>query len=198
MFKVKGTQLLVDQLDLYVRRAEQMYVEQYRKLIWETLKELVMTTPQWSGHAAANWNLGIGHPDTAVHEDGPTLQSGAEPVERGHPAAWRLVSARYGGGPGSAFMKTIQRGTKVYFTNSVVGDRGGRGPNARDLVLYLAEYQNPAWHHRLRAVNQPYETAEMVIQRMDAKWRKRPVGKGQRRGLGFGRMDGNSFNAEFA
>ena len=73
-----------------------------------------------------------------------------------------------------------------------------RNKGATDQVLYLAEYQNHAWHERLREENLPYETAEMVIQRMDVQWRKRPVGKGQKRGLGYGRMAGNSFNAEFA
>ena len=41
MFKVKGTALAIEQIDLFVRRAELMFVEQYRKLIWLTLKELV-------------------------------------------------------------------------------------------------------------------------------------------------------------
>lgn len=195
MFKVKGTELVVEQIDLYVRRAEQMYVEQYRKLIWETLKELVLTTPQYTGHAAENWNIGVGRPDTSVTFPKHDVST---PKEVGDRDAWQKVSQKYGGGPDSAFMKTIGRGTKVYFTNSVIGDRGGTGPESTDEVLYLAEFQNPAWHYKLRAVNLPYETAEMVIQRMDAKWRKRPVGRGQKRGLGFGRMDGNSFNAEFA
>lgn len=205
MFKVKGTALAIEQIDLFVRRAELMFVEQYRKLIWLTLKELVLTTPQFTGHAAENWNLGIGRPDTTVHDSGKMgkvydiLGGRDSPNEVGDSEAWQKVSARYGGSHTSSFMMGITRHTKVYFTNSVYGDRGPLGnKGATDQVLYLAEYQNPAWHERLREENLPYETAEMVIQRMDVQWRKRPVGKGQKRGLGYGRMAGNSFNAEFA
>lgn len=198
MFRVKGTQLTVEQLDLWVRRREEMVVAQYRQLIWVTLRELVMTTPQWSGHAAANWNIGIGMPDNEVHDEsfkGLDIPMGTPPRQVGHPDAWRAVSERHGGGPGGPFMRQIKRRTKVYFSNGVYGDRRW-GDGAA--IYYLAELQSGGWpwQQQLREENRPYETAEMVIRRMDRQWREASSSPGIA-GLGFGRMGGVSFDAEF-
>lgn len=195
MFQVKGTNLVIAELDLWVRRQEAMIVSEYRRLIWATLRELVRTTPQFSGHAAANWNLGVGHPDNDVHNwEFRGLPAEADPRSKGDVEAWMAVSQRYGGGPDSSFMRQIHRRTKVYFCNGVYGDDRWGDDNT---VLYLAEMQNPSWQHRLRIANMPYETAEEVISRMNRTWKYLSPGAGAS-GAGFGNMGGNSFDPEFA
>lgn len=199
MFRVKGTNLVIAELDLWVTRRASMLVGLYRRLIWATLRELVLTTPQWSGHAAANWNIGVGAPDNEVHE-WDFKSEAVDPIfgdikEVGDTEAWQAVKGRYGGGPESAFMKRIQRGTKVYFCNGVYGDKQWGDD---EVVLYLAEVQSGTWSwgQRLREANKPYESAEEVIFRMDAEWGAL-TGKGADADLAFGRIGGNAVNPEF-
>ena len=200
MFRVKGTNLVIAELDLWVTRRSNMLVTLYRRLIWSTLRELVLTTPQWSGHAAANWNIGVGRPDNEVHDwsfrqDFTDPVFGDDPKRMGDKEAWQAVRARYGGGPDSAFMKQIQRGTKVYFCNGVYGDKKWGDDES---VLYLAEVQSGTWSwgQRLREANLPYESAEEVIFRMDAEWGA-ITSKGTEAELAFGRIGGNAVNPEF-
>lgn len=195
MIKARGVGSTIQKIDLWVRRVEEQFVADYRGLIWETLRELVLTTPQWSGHAAANWNIGIDEPDLAVHSHEFKMeaeQAGPNFLARqvGDMDPWMAVDARYGGG---AVLKNIRRRSRVFFTNSVVGtEQWGSGAE----IEYLARLQNPAWHSRLRVVNLPYETAQEVIVKMDSLWRLHTGHSGKR--LGFGRMSGYSFNAEFS
>ncbi len=200
MLRIKGTNLVMEEIDLWVRRKEAMLVQEYRRLVWTTLYELVRTTPQWSGHAAANWNLGLDHPDNEVHDHSfEHLEYGAllgdePPKQVGDQGAWRAVEQRYGGLHGQ-FMRGIQRRTKVYFSNGVYGD--DKWGDDRH-VLYLARYQNPSWHARLREVNQPYETAQEVVNRINRTWKYLSSSTGASAGVGFGRLGGYSVDPEFA
>lgn len=197
MIKVRVNKSAYKKLDLAVQRVEAMFVQEYRNLIWNTLQELVLTTPQWSGHAAANWNIGFDSPDTKIHSHEFEQEEAAMfplfiPRERGDIDPWLSVSARYGGSSFSPEMMRIKRRTRVYFTNNVLGDDPSGGSRR---IRYLAQYQDPSWHSRLRAVNLPYETAQEVIRRMDAQWRRAGAELGASgKGLGFGRLSGASFS----
>lgn len=160
-------------IDLWVRRQSEMFVEDYRDLIWETFLRLLNQTPQWSGHAAANWNIGVGAPDVAVHDmylkddqRDSDYQSFVARV-KGDRRAIQRATRRYGGRNGP-WSKLVKRGTKVYFTNSVVGNDDTWSNDGT--VFYLANLQNPSWHSRLRVENMPYETAQESIYFIYAKW----------------------------
>ena len=62
-------------------------------------------------------------------------------------------------------LDSINRGTKVYFCNNVVGDTdSGTLPAGNH---YMAELQNPAYAARkLREVHQPYIEAQVVVHEM--------------------------------
>lgn len=160
-------------IDLWVKRVDEMHVEQFRDLIWATFLRLLKQTPQFSGHAAANWNIGVGAPDNHVHDE--TLKDEQRAAdyqtylarERGNLRAVNRAIRRYGGRNGP-WSKLVTRRTKVFFTNSVVGN-DAQWQN-EGFTYYLNEYQNPAWHHKLRMVNMPYETAQETIYFVYARW----------------------------
>lgn len=160
-------------IDLWVKRVESMYVEQYRDLIWATYLRLVKQTPQFSGHAAANWNIGIGAPDSHVYDE--TLKDEQRAAdfqsflarEKGDMRAVNRAIRRYGGRNGP-WSQRVTRRTKVFFTNSVVGN-DDQWQN-EGFTYYLNEFQNPAWHHKLRSENLPYETAQETIYFVYARW----------------------------
>jgi hypothetical protein len=170
---IKNAPAVLRGIDLWVRRVEAMHVEQYRDLIWETFLRLLNQTPQFSGHAAANWNIGVGAPDNNVYDDALKDEQRAADFQtflarrRGDRRAIQRAVRRYGGRNGP-WSHQVDRRTKVYFTNSVVGnDQTWQNDG---FTYYLNELQNPAWHNRLRVVNMPYETAQETIYFVYAKW----------------------------
>lgn len=52
------------QLEIYGQRLGEVCEEIYRGLCIDMFHSVVMNTPQWTGNAASNWNLGVGHRDT--------------------------------------------------------------------------------------------------------------------------------------
>ena len=49
--------------DIQVSKAKDIQLNHYRAAVWAVFEQLVYTTPQYSGKAAANWNIGINAPD---------------------------------------------------------------------------------------------------------------------------------------
>lgn len=191
MFQVKNTNLVLQHIDLRVRNNERMLTESYRDLIWKIYRRLLSKTPQWTGHAAANWNMGFGHPDNEIHDnslrdeydrsgdDGydryNTAAVSFTARQRGNMRAINKAIKRYGGEKGP-WRKLVTRDTKVYFTNPVVGNDDMW--KSEGTVMYMAEFQNPSWHSKLRAVNRPYETAAETLHYMGDLWKRRHGGKG--------------------
>lgn len=140
-------------IELAMAKIEEAPVALYRKTVLEIFTRIVMQTPQYTGRAVANWNIGINSPDMSfdpgmggAHEmtKGGHIRTASH--EKGDPkwAEESLERAKY-------VVRRIKRGDIVYITNATRGDGG---------EAYLTELQNPAtWAARLRAVNQPYETA---------------------------------------
>ncbi|VTU32264.1 hypothetical protein H4CHR_02977 [Variovorax sp. PBS-H4] len=152
---------------LAIERAQDAPVRIYRRVVWKIFKRIVLETPQFSGRAVANWNLGINSPDMSFDPnlgDWPDIAPGKKPHsepgrkdsalhQRGDPE-WANVALRRG----REVLDRVRRGDKVYITNATRGDTFVRGGKASS-EAYLADLQNPAFHTRLRAVNRPYETA---------------------------------------
>lgn len=141
-------------------KIEEAPIAAYRKVVLRIFTRIVAQTPQFSGRAVANWNIGINVPDLGVDQN---MGDDLEMTKGGHVKE----STRHKGDPkwmveslerAKYVIRRIKRGDIVYITNSVRGDsfnRKGGGSAA-----YLKELQNPAtWASRLRAVNKPYETA---------------------------------------
>lgn len=153
-------------VDLWLKRMEPMFVEQYRKIVWMIFMRILRHTPQYSGKAVANWNIGLGSPDYSFNESlGDSSDARIPSHVVGDPKWINRAKAR-----NWPKIAQIQRRTKVYINNAVEGDTD----NERTLTpLYLQELQNPAyWITKLRLANQPYETAhESIIVVVDQRAR---------------------------
>lgn len=169
-------------VDLWFRRVEDMVVAQYRKFIWEIFKRIVRETPQYSGKAVANWNLGVGAPDYDFNDsygDEPVMSyltkgthrwySGLEAPHQKGDQKWIRVALNRN----RPKLMQIERRTKVFINNGVEGDNDG-GATASN--LYLQELQDGSyWAKKLREVNKPYEIAQesviIVVGQMAGKGR---------------------------
>lgn len=158
-------------VDLIIKRVGAMYLNHYREVVWAVFIEILKQTPQYSGRAVANWNIGVGAPDFSYNDDigdeiehigafeGPGRSSIAH--ERGD-SKW----INYAISRNEPKLAEIQRGTRVYINNGIRGDDDNSGRSE----MYLEELQNPTyWGVKLRAANKPYETAQETVVKMAAQ-----------------------------
>lgn len=150
-----------------VRRARDAPVQMYRDAVWAIFHRIVMETPQFSGRAVANWNLGINAPDLTFDPnlgDAPDLSNGkptrSRDARRKGDILWAEVALRRG----HAVLERVKRGDKVYISNATHGDTlvidRKTGATSHSSPNYLADLQDKStWMARLRAANTPYETA---------------------------------------
>lgn len=151
-------------IDLWVKRVEEMYVAEYRKIIWKVFLRILKETPQYSGLAVVNWNIGVDAPDFSTHTykgnvDVAPLPNSAFPEmillprSKGDRRAIRVAADR-----NRPKLQQITRKSRVYISNGVSGDNDlGRTAT----TLYLEELQDPGyWAKKLRSENRPYETAQ--------------------------------------
>ena len=168
---------LNEAIDKVFAKAEGVALEQYRKAVWAVFVELVYTTPQFSGRAAANWNIGVDAPDFTVDyslgeqpdivdnkkNDGAHIAISPKRVGDNKWASEALERNKYK-------LRQIKSKSKVYISNGVKGDVDEG--NGRSSPYYLADLQDPTyWARRLREVNQPYETVSQVL--ATESWRRR-------------------------
>jgi hypothetical protein len=190
-------------IDLWVRRQEDMVKHEYQALIWKIFCRILERTPQYSGIAAASWNIGVGYPDMSETSytsdvDEPTLearssQPGATSVwvppdnvrQRGDQRA--IDSAKRRNHPKIAL---IERRTKVYFTNTATGDMNAKADQGKgNGSYYLEALQDPSyWKVKLRAVNKPYETANESLIVINELWNRT-------RGQGLGKAGGETWES---
>lgn len=151
-------------IDLWVKRVEEMYVEEYRKVVWKVFLRILKETPQYTGLAVVNWNIGVDTPDYSTHTYNGKVDLLPKPNsafsenilvmrQKGDHRAIRIAAGR-----NRPKLKLITRRSRVYFSNGVSGDNDG-GRTATN--LYLDELQDPKyWAKKLRSENRPYETAQ--------------------------------------
>lgn len=151
-------------IDIWMKRVETTFVATYRSQVWRVFLRILEQTPQYTGNAAANWNIGIDAPDFSFD---PTLGasvdkirgdvSWAEPLRKGDHRAMLIAQQR-----NAPKLELIKRNTRVYISNGVQGD----DDKGRSSVMYLETLQDSAyWLKKLREVNRPYEVvSESVIE----------------------------------
>jgi hypothetical protein len=164
-------------IDAIGEKVEGVLIDEFRRAVWAVFQELVLTTPQFRGTAAANWNLGLNAPDFSVDYDLGERVTPAK-AKDGHMYNQSFYARKVGDMKWAeeAFarnkykLRQITRDTKVYITNAVRGDPDVA--HGRTSQYYLADLQDPSyWATRLRIENQPYETVSQVI--LMESWRLR-------------------------
>lgn len=198
-------------IELMMQRVENIYVAEYRQFVWATFVRLLYETPQYSGLAVASWNIGVDSPNmsepsgfTPANVTPPSLRSfgnalnpeeafesaaeaaAARAMHRGHKRA--IDFARRRNAPQIA---KIQRRSKVFFTNTALGDKGhdkaGKnlpGRDGKSKIFYLEALQDQSyWQAKLRDVNQPYETVDETKALMQIRF-SRHAGSGSNFGYG--------------
>lgn len=172
MGMVANLQEALGAIDLNFRKVRQTPAHQYRAFIWSVFTRILENTPQSTGRAVANWNIGINSPDLEFDPDvgdEVSVSGGFSSYRSKGDKTWieyakeRNIAKVWGpgGGPRKGFVAGGLTGRDiVYITNMVEGDddEGNGGVN------YLLDLQDPAYAaRRLRVQNQPYETAQESI-----------------------------------
>lgn len=150
----------------WFKQVEGLFVEDYRKLIWEIFKRILINTPQWSGRAVANWNLSIGEPnltyDPTLGDDLAHMIEPEAPHKAGDSKWIRIATSR-----NWPILQSVRYRDKVFISNGVKGDAGlwHDGQKNSDSFAYLEAMQveGSPWHQSLRDVNLPYETVQETI-----------------------------------
>lgn len=151
-------------IDLWLKRADETLIAHFRDIVWKIYLRILLKTPQYTGNAVANWNIGVGAPDYSFGDFGDEAET---EVVQGKDGTWSpraLPRHQQGSDKWREFAKRrnkpklalIKRDTRVFFNNSAHGDTD----DGRSTELYLESLQDPAyWAQKLRVVNQPYEIA---------------------------------------
>lgn len=135
-------------IQIATKRLQNQKTEVFRKYVWALFLRLVENTPQFSGAATANWNIGVGSPEGGFDPGLGVFNTASQ--------NWRGVSkvgVQHKGSRPSLLVAmrrnlnklvSIQPGTPVYITNE---------------TPYLEPLQHN-WRDVLREVNRPYEVIE--------------------------------------
>lgn len=168
LIKAPSALAALDGITMFMKKVEEAPIAQFRDFVWAVFVEILVQTPQWSGKAVANWNIGVGSPDYNWDDNvGDKVDLWATNARQKGDQEW-IEYAKFRNhdkvyGPGG-----IKRREKVYITNSVWGDDDKGGS-----MMYLQALQEPGyWQHKLRAVNRPYEVADETLIRMMVDYRK--------------------------
>lgn len=143
-------------VDLAFKQVAALGTQAYRDFIWQVFLRILRETPQWSGKAVANWNISIGAPNFDFIDNlGDPVDNFGVAHEKGDERWMRIARTR-----NKPIMQSIRYRDKVFISNGVTGDDdGGKSANT-----YLESLQDPGyWASKLRAVNQPYETAQESV-----------------------------------
>lgn len=163
-------------IDEMIRRTREALVAEYRAVVWEIFCRILEQTPQFTGRAVAHWDIQVDG-DTNYFDD-PGIGDEVDMVDpdrnsvgmfkryevaktKGATEHIEIAKAR-----NRPKLDRIRRGSVVRFTNNVRGDDdeyyGTR--LGRQSEFYMQALQEPTyWKAKLRAVNQPYETAQESI-----------------------------------
>ncbi len=151
MFTLTGIDKFTSGIAAWIKKTEQEVEEVYSGYVSSIYLMLLRETPQWTGNAVSNWNIGVGSPDfsfstTLLHEstDPRVLFGGTPENHKGHLAAQNISKARNAGRTRRIKLKSGLL-PDVYLTNSSKNLEG---------VSYLHKLEsNPSGF--LRSVNEP-------------------------------------------
>lgn len=153
-----------------IRRARETLVAEYREVAKTIFRRILENTPQFTGRAVAHWQVGIDAPDNSFqdenigkvvnllkgrHKKDGTFYKQDRALEKGHPTyievAWQRNLPKF---------DQIKRGSKVFFTNAVMGDTD----NGESSEFYMQDLQDAGyWLKKLRSENKPYKTVQETI-----------------------------------
>ena len=145
-------------LDKWLAELDEHLDQTFRGFCVSVYHYIVHETPQWTGHAAANWNLSVGSPD--MSEDRtlmfaldeahryPTPREG--PSEKGHPRALALADQR---NTGRDLDITVD--TPVFITNAATDAQ------RQEYLDYLESGSGSS--RPLRGINMPGHMRERAI-----------------------------------
>lgn len=158
MGNIKNLAQVNRSLELWLKRVEDTVVAEYRAVTWDVFTRILRQTPQFSGKAVANWNIGVDVPDLSVYV--PVVddilrirgdESWVDAHRRGDRKWIEVAEAR-----NHPRVMEIGVRSKVFITNSVTGDT----VEGASSVFYLESLQDAKyWADKLRPVNKPYEVA---------------------------------------
>jgi hypothetical protein len=179
--KIKDPFKVNQGIDLFMKKVEVAPIAIFREFVWQVFCEILEQTPQWSGKAVANWNIGVGAPDYSWDENvGEKVDSFALNVLQKGDNEW-IEYAKF---RNAGKLKEIKRREKVFITNSVWGDDDNGKASSNH---YLEALQDPSyWQEKLRTVNKPYEVATETMIRVIRDFKR---GKG----LALTHFGGDSF-----
>lgn len=145
-------------LQAFSAGAVQLVTEVYRGLAINAFHYVAMNTPQWSGNAASNWNIGLGTVDTTVtyellssnvaerasmtgrKRNYPRMKFGAPVAQKGDERGVQVATAR-----AASKVPAVTLAVPVYISNAA------EGLNRESYIQFLET--NP--DNFLRAVNEP-------------------------------------------
>lgn len=166
---IKNLPQLKAQSEAIIFRAKATQLDHFQSAVWALFRTILRSTPQWSGKAVANWNIGIDSPDFTVDEQAGE-GGGVKTFSRGSNFSPRHVGdnkwIEFAELMNKSKIRKILTKSTVYISNGVTGDSDGGNSSEH----YLASLQDPGyWARKLRLVNMPYETVAEVI--LNESWR---------------------------
>lgn len=162
------------QLEALVVKAEGLSLYHFRRAVWAVFCEILETTPQYSGTAVANWNIGVGAPDYSVDAGAGDKFERKTSANGTHYDDFLALHKGSRGWITFAKLKNewklarITSKTRVFISNGITGDTD----DGKSSQSYLADLQSPRyWMEKLRPINKDYETLTEVI--LLESWRQR-------------------------
>lgn len=160
---IKNLPAVLAALDFQIERVGKLHIAAFRKAVWEVFCNILVQTPQFTGRAVANWNIGVGAPDLTFDPAGDDQRV----TKSGYLAKGKSLRQRgdhywidYAKEKNRPRLFLIKGSTKVFISNAARGDTD----NGKSSEMYLESLQDPAyWMQKLRDVNKPYETAAETL-----------------------------------
>ena len=156
-------------LDAFALKAEDVTLRRFRMAVWAVFTRLLDTTPQFSGRAVANWNIGVDTPDLTFQDDVGDMDESVSPLGDA-----RKVGDRgwieYAMANNRPRLKLITSRSRVFISNATRGD-AFKGDKRGGPTYYLLDLQDPArWANVLRDENAAAERVADVM--LKQSWRR--------------------------
>lgn len=155
MLEFTNLQEFLDELTLEISSVNSEVTEVFRGFCVVAFHKVVMTTPQWTGNAAANWNFSVGAEDTSVDF---SYKDTADSKEWGEEPVYSLQSP-HPNATSSAIMKNLGKENAVTLEQSVYISNSAESLGHEFYIMYLEDNPN----NFLRSENNPGHMVEYAI-----------------------------------
>ena len=156
-------------LTAFALKAEDVTLRRFRRAVWAVFTRLLDTTPQFSGRAVANWNIGVDTPDLTFEDDVGDFDESVSPI-----GSARQVGDQgwieYAKAKNEPRLALITSRSRVFITNTTRGD-AFKGDKREGPTYYLLDLQSPErWANVLRDENAAAERVADVM--LKQSWRR--------------------------